>query len=141
LSAVFLPLAGKLKLIDFRSVNTFLPRDEVIHEATSGEIRELLSHPKLKAQDIDKWANKSNQWFKKRFSLLRASSVLDDYTVQEMLERGATHNVDVHLSDNRIVFPSDSEPAKRLLQLLVEEVFRGAVSGDLFETNSKRKLP
>ena len=139
LSAVYSERERKLKLIDFRSVNTFLPLGDQIREATSGEIRELLQHRKLKTDDIERWANEGTQWFKKRFSMLRHSAVLEDYSVELLRKKGASHQVDVILSDGKIVFPSDANSAKRLLQLLVEELFLGAVSGDLYETNSKRK--
>lgn len=139
LSAVYLAQENELKFLDFRSVNTFLPLDDVLREATSGEIRELLLHPKLKTENLDRWANERNQWFKKRFSMLRESSVLDDYSVEFLRDKGATLEVDVQLSDDKIIFPSDAKSGKRLLQLLVEDLFLGALSGDLYETNSKRR--
>lgn len=139
LSAVYRMSTRQLRMLNYRVVNTFLPLDENFREATANEIRQVLQHPSLRTSDADKWASEDSQWFRKRFAMLKTSTVLDDYSVEVLRERGGVHSVDVDVVDGRIEFPDDKPSAKKLLQLLTEELFLGAISGDLYETNSKKK--
>ena len=41
--------------------------------------------------------------------------------------------------NGKIVFPSDKSAVKKILQFLNEELFRGAITETLYETNSKRQ--
>lgn len=46
--------------------------------------------------------------------------------------------IDLNTGQDRIVFPAEETPAKKLLQIHNEEFFRGDLTERLFETNSKR---
>lgn len=139
LSAVYWPPEQKLLFHNFRTVNTFLPLADFYEEASEQEIREVLGHERLAPEDMDAMARDSNQWFRKRFAMLRDSGVLDQYTTRQILQRSNGYDVDIRTSDGRIVFPADRAPAKKLLQFLNEELFRGAITETLYETNSKRE--
>lgn len=139
LSAVYLPADRRLLFHNFRTVNTFLPLVNFYEEASEEEIREVLGHERLAAEDIAALAEGSNQWFRKRFAMLRDSGVLDEYTPRQIQQRARGYDVEIHLSRGRIVFPSDKASAKKLLQFLNEELFLGAITETLYETNSKRE--
>lgn len=139
LSAVYLPAASKLLFHSFRTVNTFLPLADFYEEASEHEIQEVLSHDLLAPEDADSLASGANQWFRKRFAMLRDSGVLDNYTADQVAERSAGYEVDVQVAGDRIIFPRDRRDAKKLLQFLNEEIFRGAITETLYETNSKRE--
>ena len=49
------------------------------------------------------------------------------------------YDVSITVRKGKIVFPADKSAARKLLQFLVEERFRGAMTETLYETNSKRK--
>jgi hypothetical protein len=139
LSAIYLPASRKLLFQSFWTANTFLPLAEYCKEASEREIREILSHDLLAAEDPDALAVGANQWFRKRFAMLRDSDVLDEYTAGEILERSHGYDIDVHTSQGKVVFPAEKAAAKKLLQFLNEEIFRGAITKRLYETNSKRE--
>ena len=139
LSAVYLPAGGKLLFQSFRTVNTFLPLADFYEEASEQEIREVLSHDLLAAEDADALAVGANQWFRKRFAMLRDSGILDQYSVRQIQQRSHGYDVDIRTSQGKIVFPADKAAAKKLLQFLNEEIFRGAITATLYETNSKRE--
>jgi hypothetical protein len=139
LSAVYRPGDQTLLFHNFRNVNTFLPLAEFYEEASENQIREVLGHERLQPEDEDALAVRANQWFRKRFAMLRDSEVLDHYSAEEIRDHSAGYEVDVHIDDGKIVFPADKREAKRLLQFLNEEIFRGAITETLYETNSKRE--
>jgi hypothetical protein len=139
LSAVYVP-AGKMLLFhNFRMVNTFLPLAEFYEEASEQQIKEVLGHKLLAPEDADALAAGANQWFRKRFAMLRDSGVLDAYSAKQIQARSKGYDVAIHLSKGKIVFPAERAAAKKLLQFLNEELFRGAITARLFETNSKRE--
>jgi hypothetical protein len=139
LSAVYLQAGQKLLFHSFRTVNTFLPLADFYEEASEEEIREILDHKLLAAEDADALAVDSNQWFRKRFAMLRDSGVLDKYSAKQIQARSKGYDVEVHVSKGAIVFPAEKVAAKKLLQFLNEELFRGAITATLYETNSKRE--
>lgn len=139
LAAVYTPANKKLLFHSFRTVNTFLPLAEFYKEATEHEIREVLGHKLLAPEDVDALATNANQWFRKRFAMLRDSDVLDKYSARQIKQRSKGYDIEIHISKGKIVFPADKSAAKKLLQFLNEELFRGPITEELYETNSKRK--
>jgi hypothetical protein len=138
LSAVYKPTSGKLLFHSFRMVNIFLPLAEFYEEASEQQIKEVLGHDLLAPENADELATGANQWFRKRFAMLRHSGVLDTYSAKQIQARSKGYDVAISLSKGKIVFPADKVAAKKLLQFLNEELFRGAITEKLFETNSKR---
>ena len=139
LNAVFLPEGRKLLFSNFRAVNTFLPLADHYKEASEQEIRQVLSHVKLEAEDSNASVANSDQWFRTRFGMLRDSGILDQYSVDEIQSRSQGHNVSIQVSQGRIVFPAQKAEAKRVLQFLNEELYKGPITQTLYETNSKRE--
>ena len=139
LSAVYLPIESKLLFRSFRNVNTFLPLADFYKEASEQEIREILNHTLLAPEDPDATATSATQWFRKRFAMLRDSRVLDQYSANEIEERSNGYDIEIHISQSKIVFPADKPEAKKILQFLNEEIFRGPITETLYETNSKRQ--
>ena len=139
LSAVYQPTERKLLFHNFRTVNTFLPLADFYQEASEQEIREVLDHPLLAAEDPDAAVGNANQWFRKRFAMLKDSGILDEYSAAAIQSRSDGHNVSIKVSNSKIVFPADKAEAKRVLQFLNEELYRGPITETLYETNSKRE--
>ncbi|NKI35866.1 hypothetical protein HFP89_11900 [Wenzhouxiangella sp. XN79A] len=139
LSAVFLSDEQKLLFHNFRTVNSFLPLAEFYSEASEQQIREVLQHELFEPEDLDALAVDAPQWFRKRFAMLKDSGVLDDYSANQIRERSAGYEIIIQVRNGRIVFPAERPEAKKLLQFLNEELFRGAITETLYETNSKRE--
>ena len=141
LSAVYDQDGHELCFRSFRTVNTFLPLSDYYKEASEQEIREVLSHQMLAAEDIDVSVAKVDQWFRKRYAMLRDSKILDDYSATEIQLRSHGHNVSIEISNGKIIFPADKAEAKRVLQFLNEELYKGPITDTLYETNSKKETP
>jgi hypothetical protein len=137
--SAFTPADAKLLFHSFRNVNTFLPLAEFYSEASEQQITQILTHDLFAAEDIEVHAQDANQWFKKRFAMLGDSGILDNYTANQIQQQSQNYHVDIQLEGDKIVFPADKAEAKRLLLFLNEELFRGAITETLYETNSKRE--
>ena len=139
LSAVYNATEKKLLFHNFRIANTFLPLAEFYEEATEETIRQILGHKLLAPEDVEALAIDASQWFRKRFAMLKDSGVLNRYSSQQIKNRSKGYDVEIKLHEGRIVFPAEKGKAKRLLQFLNEEIYRGAITDTLYETNSKRE--
>ena len=139
LAAVYDVSTQKLLFENFRTTNAFLPLTDVIADASDHDIRDVLTHALLQPEDVDATLACANQWFRKRFALLKASNILGQFTTAQLVERSKGYEVELKVEKGRIVFPADKVAAKRVLQFLNEEIFRGAITEKLYETNSKRE--
>lgn len=139
LSAVYDKVACKLLFKNFRTTNTFLPLADYFAEASDQEIKEILDHATFELEDLDIRHSEFNQWFRTRFSILRHSKVLDDYSADEIHARSLGFDVNVRVSNGKVVFPTNRSEAKRLMQFLCEEIYRGPITETIYETNSKRR--
>ena len=139
LSAVYLPKEEKLIFHSFRNVNTFLPLSDHYKEASKKDIVEMLSHRLFDCEDKNTLADGSTQWMRKRFAMLRDSDILDRYGAGDIKKKSGDYEVEIQVVNDKIVFPTDKTEAKKLLQLLNEEIFRGALTDNIYETNSKKK--
>jgi hypothetical protein len=138
LTAVLYVADRRLVFANFRATNVILPLADLYREASEEEVREVLSHDKLAPEDLDVTAANPSQWARKHFAMLRDSTVLEDYTPAQLRNRGKKVGVTIRVQAGKIVFPTDKAEAKKLLQFLSEELFRGAITDTLYATNSKR---
>lgn len=138
LSAIYFPSQQRLLFHSFRVTNAFLPLADFYQEASDDQIREVLEHALLAAENIDAVATGASQWTRKRFSMLRDSGVLDQFTARQIKQRSEGYGLALQLKNGRIVYPADKQAGKKVLQFLNEELYRGAITETLYETNSKR---
>ena len=142
LSAVYQSAGRKLLFHSFFNVNIFLPLSEHFRPASEKDIQRILNHERLDPEDPNALATDPSRWFRTRFAMLERSNVLDRFTALDIRWRSKEYDVPIQLSEDKekVIFPSDRSDAKKLLQFLNDEIFRGPVTGDLYETNSKRKV-
>lgn len=138
LTGVLFPGDRKLLFSSFRGMNVIIPLADLYREAGEAEIREVLAHPQLAPVDVDALAEDPSQWFQKRFALLKDSEVLTKYTPAKLKNLGKKYNVEVEVKNKKLVFPAEKAAARKLLQFLNEEIFRGPITDTLYSTNSKR---
>lgn len=142
ITALYFPNGRRLLFRNFRATNTFLPLSDYFSEASGKEVRQILKHQIFVAESVtsvEELAENPPQWFRKRFAMLRASNILDKYSAEEIRAKSSGYDIEVKVAQHKIVFPADRNAAKKLLQFLNEEIFRGAITERLYETNSKRE--
>ena len=55
----------------------------------------------------------------------------------QLTEKG--YDVELKIDNNKIIFPAEKAKAKKLLQYLNEELYKGVITEKVYETNSKRE--
>jgi hypothetical protein len=140
ITATFTANDNKLVFFHYASTNVYLPLAEFFAEATEEKILNILAHKNIQAENASKLAKGASQWFRKRFAMLEVSGILDEYTPKEIFNKSKGYDVQIVLDKGKIVFPEDKTEAKHLLQFLNEEIYKGAITDTLYETNSKREV-
>ncbi|WP_044420509.1 hypothetical protein [Pseudomonas syringae group genomosp. 3] len=78
---------------------------------------------------VNALAKGANQSFCKRLGLLKDSEIFDQYTVTQIVQYANGYDLDIQIDlttgQDRIAFLTERAPAKKLLQFLNEELFRG----------------
>ena len=143
LAAVF--RNGKLYFRSFAIVNRFLDVKDYFKEATDEEIRGLVGHVVLLAEDADKLVKDADSWMRKRFAALQISGILDHITARKTANKAEKYGMTIQIKKkdgkDAIVFPSDKKKAKQLLTFLNEGFYQGELTDRLYQTNSQRALP
>jgi hypothetical protein len=139
LGVLYVAAQKKLLFHSFRAANSFLPLADFYAEATEHEILEILGHERLAPENAQALASGASQWMKKRFAMLKHSGILDQYEAKQIKAHSKGYEVEVKIKGGKIVFPAGKASAKRLLQFLNEELYKGAITETLYETNSKRE--
>ena len=140
LTAVYLPDDKKLLFYSFHNVKKILPLLDVYYTASNQDIHDILSHELLYCTDQEIVVENANQYMRRRFAILKESRVLDNFSVKHIQQRANEHELSIGLHDDKIIFPTNKEDAKSLLKFLNEEIFQGALTNNLYETNSKKEV-
>ena len=145
LSAVYLPEERKLLFDSYRNVNTFLPISDYYDEASEKDIHNILDHELFECDDKNAVVNNATQFMRRRFAILKDSEILDilsaeKLSAEKVKEQADKHNISIQVNDGKIIFPTENDQAKILLQFLNQEIFQGSLTNEIFETNSKKKV-
>lgn len=138
LSAVYYLDDRKLIFSKFPTVNSFLPLMDHYWVASDEQIREVLSNPLFAVDDIDTIAYRPTQWIARRFAILRESGVLNKVPIADVVQKAQDCRMEIPEQNGKLVFPSTRAEQKKVLQFLCEEIFRGALTATIYETNSKK---
>lgn len=128
---------SRLTFRNFNTTNPYLPLEDFLVEASNPQIKCILSHHKIKAEDIERSIENATQWHRRRYALLLSNRSLDKLNINRLAEIAEHHQVPVNIEDDRLVFPAENAQSRPLLQLLNEERYRGPISKRLYETNSR----
>lgn len=140
LSAVYLPEERELLFDSFRNVNTFLPISDSYYIASEKDIRNLLNHRLFECNDKKTIIDNATQFMRRRFAILKDSEILDTLCAAKVKEQADKHNINIQINDDKIIFPTENDQARTLLQFLNEEIFQGSLTNEIYETNSKKKI-
>ncbi len=140
LSAVYFPEEKKLLFDSFRNVNTFLPISDSYRLASKKDILNILNHKLFECDDENTIVNNATQFMRRRFAMLKDAEILGALSAAKVKEQADEHNIDIRINDDKIIFPTENHQAKILLQFLNDEIFRGSLTNEIYETNSKKKV-
>ncbi len=128
----------------FALINRFLDVKEYFKEATNEEIKKVVGHSVLYIEDSEMLIGMADSWMRKRFAALISSGILDQIDARKTANKAKNYGLILKITKkdgkDAIEFPKDKKLAKKLLTFLNEGFYKGELTDQPYQTNSKRKL-
>jgi hypothetical protein len=130
---------NKTKFKSFHNARMVFDLSEFYREATDEDLTQMSQHASLEITDLASFISEADTQVRKMAHSIKSSGVLDNYTVIQISTAAANFpDLPVVVSNGKIALPSDKKELKEVLHFLLEDIYKGPLSGSDYLTNSKR---
>lgn len=109
-------------------------------EATEEDLHRFINKDIFYTSNEDAFYYNSDSWVRRKVALIDDSKVLESYKPSQIVEIAKEHNLELATNDQRLVIPERKKDLKEFLKFLDEDIYKGPLSKETFETNSKRQF-
>jgi hypothetical protein len=132
---------NKTKFKSFHNARMVFNLSEYYKEATDEDLTEISNHNSLEISDLQDFITQADSQVRKMVHSIKSSGTLDRYTVSQISSAAANFSeITITLSNGKIALPSEKRELKGVLHFLLEDIYKGPLSGSDYLTNSKREL-
>lgn len=129
------------KFKSFHNMRMVFDLSEFFKEATDEDLQELAQHASLRIDDMPKFITLADTQVRKMVHSITSSEVLDTYSVTQISDAASTfNNIPIVVENGEIILPTDKRELKEVLHFLLEDIYKGPLSGGSYLTNSKRSI-
>lgn len=130
---------NKTKFKSFHNARMVFDLSTHYKEATDDDLSQMIQHSSLEVSDQDSFIDEADAQVRKMVHSIERSGVLNNYTVHQISSAAANFpSVPLSVNNGKIALPSDKKQLKEILHFLLEDIYKGALSGSDYLTNSKR---
>lgn len=130
---------NKTKFKSFHNARMVFDLSEFYKEATDEDLTQMSQHASLEITDLANFIAEADTQVRKMAHSIENSGVLDNYTVAQISTAAANFtNIPVVVNNGKITLPNDKKELKEVLHFLLEDIYKGPLSGSDYLTNSKR---
>ena len=130
---------GKLQFTSFFFARQIFDLSEYYREATNSDIIDFIGHEAISMDDSEDFSTEANSWERRKIASIMDSGILKDFTAAKIKSIAKKTGIELSVKDKKIVIPTDKKERRIVLGFLDEEVYKGAFSQTIYQTNSKRK--
>lgn len=109
--------------------------------ATDHDVQEFVEEDSIIVEDNERFHANADSWVRRKIALIKDSRVLELNTVASICEIARDYNVDIQTEDRsgraKILLPNDKKKLKDVLKFLDEDIYKGPLTNQTYETNSK----
>ncbi|MFK8254199.1 hypothetical protein [Ancylobacter terrae] len=128
----------RIKFRLFNRIKLIFDLTNLYQEATNAQLDTFCALPSLQIADAAAFKSMADQKMRKLINAISERNTLGNYTPAQIAEAADTEGFQVEIIADRIVMPSTKSNAKALLHFLDNGLYRAALGGEMFITNSKR---
>ena len=128
-------------LLKFKSLTVLsrvIDTSEIYRDATIGEVLHFANNPLIDTPDPVGFADSTSQVVRRLIHVIASSNMLGNQTLHSLQQAAAQTGFQLNVVNGRVRMPTTNNEIKALLRFLNDDVFRGALSGQNYVTNSKR---
>jgi len=130
---------NRTKFKSFHNARMVFDLSEFYREATDEDLTQMSQHASLEIADLASFISEADTQVRKMAHSIERSGVLDNYSVTQISTAAANFpDIPVVVNNGKIKLPSDKKDLKEVLHFLLEDIYKGPLSGSDYLTNSKR---
>ncbi|MDP2609123.1 MULTISPECIES: Kiwa anti-phage protein KwaB-like domain-containing protein [unclassified Oceanobacter] len=130
---------NRTKFKSFHNARMVFDLSGFYREATDEDLTQMSQHASLEIADLESFISEADTQVRKMAHSIKSSGVLDSYTVTQISTASANFpDISVIVNNGKITLPSDKKELKEVLHFLLEDIYKGPLSGSDYLTNSKR---
>ncbi|MER8646713.1 Kiwa anti-phage protein KwaB-like domain-containing protein [Mesorhizobium sp. M1252] len=129
---------GRIKFKNFSRIKLLFDLTNLYQEATDAELDTFCDLPVLQIDNVVHFKHVADQRMRKLIHAIESRGTLQNYTPQQIATAAIEEGFTVAIVNDRIVMPHAKAEAKALLHFLDNGLYRAALTGEIFITNSKR---
>ena len=130
---------GKLQFNSFFFARQIFDLSGYYREATNSDIVDFIGNEAISMDDAEDFSTVANSWERRKIASIMDSGILKNYTATKIKSIAKQTGIELSVKDKKIVIPTDKKERRIVLGFLDEEVYKGAFSQTIYQTNSKRK--
>lgn len=132
---------NKTKFKSFHNLRMVFDLSHFYQEATDDDLQELSQHNSLEVGNLNLFIEQADTQVRKMVHTISQTCVLDNYSVVDIQTAAQGFpSVPIVISNGKIQLPGDKKSLKEVLHFLLEDIYKGALSGSSYLTNSKRSI-
>lgn len=130
---------NKTKFKSFHNARMVFDLVDFYKEATDDDLTELSQHGSIEINDLPNFIEQADSQVRKMVHSIKSSDILNAYSVNDISTAAANFaNLHIVMNNGKITLPSDKKELKEVLHFLLEDLYKGPLSGNDYLTNSKR---
>lgn len=103
------------------------------------DVQAFVNNNLISMENSTAFVDAADTWERRKIASINDSGILQSHTAMKIKSLAQRSGVSISVSNGHIVLPADKKERHIILGFLDEEVYKGAFSETVFQTNSKRK--
>ena len=133
---------GTLMFKSYKNTNDILDISNYYRQATDDEVREgFLNDEKFSCSDVDDVVSNFDIAARKKVAHIIDSNILSKVAPNKVKKVCKKYGLVISVKNKKIVFPTTKKDIKKFIKVLNDDYFESSLSGEKYETNSKKRLP
>ena len=130
---------GLLKFKSLTALGRVIDTTDIFRDATAEEVLDFAQHPLIDTANPDEFVLSTNQVVRRLIHAIQSSGGLVNQTIQSLQQAASQTSFKLNVVNGRVRMPSTNNEIKLLLHFLNDDLFKGALSGVNYVTNSKKR--
>lgn len=106
--------------------------------ASIQDLQVFVDNASIQMEKKEGFIDEANEWERRRIAAINDSGLFEQYRVNEIKKLAKETDITLNISKGKIMIPEDKKERRVVLGFLAEEVYKGAFSKRIYQTNSKR---
>ncbi|EJO9912890.1 TPA: DUF4868 domain-containing protein [Vibrio parahaemolyticus] len=134
-------VGNNTKFKSFHNARMVFNLTNFYQEATDTDLNLICQHPLLEVSNTNSFVAEADSQVRKMVHTISSTALLDNYSVSDIQAAAQGFpNVPITFNQGKLVLPNNKRDLKEVLHFLLEDIYKGPLSGSNYLTNSKREI-